>query len=348
MKTFFDRCYLVLFLAIAHALVPALSETVVDVAMNEAADRQARLLKGAKREGSLVFYTSIAATNVEKIAADFEKKYGIKVNVWRAGTDKVLQRVLAETKSNRFDFDLVNMSSPEMEALHREKLLQEVKSPYFGDLIAGGVPAHKEWATTYINVWVQAYNTDKVNKDELPKSYQDLLHPRWKGRLGIESKNQEWFSTVVKEMGEEKGLKFFRDLTQANGISVRTGHSLLNNLVVSGEVPLALTVYSFMPEQAKQKGAPIDWFAIEPAIATSFSIGLSKQAPHPNAAVLFYDYMLTDAQKLLAQMQVVPGNRNVESPVKNLRIKLVDPKVVLDESEKWNKRYEEIVIKAAK
>jgi iron(III) transport system substrate-binding protein len=270
------------------------------------------------------------------------------VNVWRAGTDKVLQRVLAEAKGNRFDFDLVNMSSPEMEALHRERILQAVKSPYLNDLIPGAVPAHREWAATYINVWVQAYNTGKVKKDELPKNYLDLLDPRWKGILGIESKNQEWFSTVVKEMGEDKGLKFFRDLVAKNGVSVRTGHSLLNNLVVSGEVPLALTVYSFMPEQAKQKGAPVEWFAIEPAIATSFSIGLSRKAPHPHAAVLFYDYMITDAQKLLAQLQVVPSSAKIESPVKHLKIKLVDPNAVLDESEKWKKLYEDIILRQAR
>jgi len=120
---------------------------------------------------------------------------------------------------------------------------------------------------------------------------------------------------------------------------------VLNNLVVAGEVPLALTVYQFMPEQAKQKGAPIDWFAIEPAIARLYGTGVSKRAPHPNAAVLFYDYMISDAQKLLVELNYVPTNKNVESPIKNLPIKLVDPRTSLDEVEKWEKIYEDIIIK---
>ena len=142
-------------------------------------------------------------------------------------------------------------------------------------------------------MWVQAYNTKLVKKESLPKTYKDLLDPKWKGKLGIEAKNQDWFASVVDIMGGgEAGLKFFRDLVATNGISVRQGHTLLNNMVVSGEVPLALTVYNYMPEQAKKKGAPIDWFALEPAVARSNAVGVARRAPHPNAALLFYEYLL--------------------------------------------------------
>ena len=106
-----------------------------------------------------------------------------------------------------------------------------------------------------------------IKKEDLPKTYEDLLDPKWKGKLGIEAKDQDWFATVVQSDGRRaaRAPKFFRDLVAKNGISVRKGHTLLNNMVVSGEVPLALTVYNYMPEQAKKKGAPIDWFALEPA-----------------------------------------------------------------------------------
>src|SRR5437879_1814639 len=119
---------------------------------------------------------------------------------------------------------------------------------------------------TLLSVWVQAYNTQLIKKGDLPRTYKDLLDPRWKGKLGIEAKNQDWFASVVDVMGGgEKGLKFFRDLVAQNGISLRTGHTLLTNMVIAGEVPLALTLYNYMPEQAKKRGAPIDWFALEPA-----------------------------------------------------------------------------------
>ena len=140
---------------------------------------------------------------------------------------------------------------------------------------------------------MQAYNTKLIKKESLPKTYRDLLDQKWKGKLGVEGKDEDWFASVVDVTGGgENGLKFFRDLVATNGLSVRQGHTLLNNLVISGEVPLALNIYNYMPEQAKKKGAPIDWFAIEPAIARSNGVGVARHAPHPNAAMLFYEYLL--------------------------------------------------------
>jgi iron(III) transport system substrate-binding protein len=112
-------------------------------------------------------------------------------------------------------------------------------------------------------------------------------------------------------------------------------------------VPLALTLYSYMPEQSKKKGAPIDWFALEPAIARSNAIGVARRAPHPNAALLFYDYMLGEAQNLIAAMDYIPSNTRVPSPLKGLKIVQIDPVRSLDESEKWTRIFEETLIRRA-
>lgn len=326
--------------------IAALGADAAAIAAYAGADREEFLRRGAKQEGTFVLYTNIAATDIEKIAAEFERRYGIKPQIWRAGPDKVLQRVLSEAQAGRFEFDVVHVSTPEMEALHREGLLRPVASPYLADLRPEALPTHKAWAASFYSVWVQAYNTTKVNKNELPKRYQDLTNARWKDRLGIEAKNHEWFYAILKEMGEEPGLRLFRQLA-ANGLSVRSGTSLLNNMVVSGEVPLALTVYNFMVEQAKQKGAAIDWFVIEPAIARGNAVGVSKRSARPHAAVLFYDFMLGPAQTLLARMHHVPTSQRVASPLKNVRIKLVDPATVLDESERSIRLYEDIILRRA-
>jgi len=321
--------------------------SVAEVALYEGPDRAQRLIAAARKEGALTFYTSVNKLQQDSpVIEAFQKKYGIKVAVWRAASEKVLQRVLIETKAERFDVDVVTITASDLEAMHRETLLQEVKSPYFAELIPAALPPHKEWVGTYLLAFVQAYNTKAVKKKDLPKTYQDLLHPKWKGRLGIESKDYEWFYSVVKEMGEKEGLAFFKQLVARNGVSVRNGHSLLTNLVASGEVPLALTVYHYTPEQLKQKGAPIEWFAIEPVIAGLAATGVSKRAPHPHAAILFYDYLISEeAQKMLLQMNYAPVNKKVESPLKNIRIKLIDPATSLDESEKWTKLYDEIVLR---
>jgi iron(III) transport system substrate-binding protein len=330
-----------------RSLVRLLAATALAAALPVVA--QGVSVDAAKKEGTLTLYTTIAEKDLPAIVGPFEQKYGIKVSVWRAGTDKVLQRTVAEARARKNEVDVVHFGAPEMEALSREKILQPVSSPVQRDLQAGSVPGHREWAATILSVWVQAYNTNVVKKEELPRSYADLLEPRWKGRLGIEVKNDDWFATVVHLMGGEKqGVEFFRKLVATNGISPRQGHTLLNNLVVSGEVPLALTVYNYMPEQAKKKGAPIDWIALEPAVARANAVGIARSAPHPNAALLFYEYLLSpEGQKAFVDLDYVPTNTRVESPLKGVKIVQTDPIRSLDESEKWSRLFQEVVVKKA-
>ena len=336
------------FAAVALTLAVSSAQAQPSLATYEGADRMERIVAAAKKEGTLTLYTTIAEKDLPALIKPFEAKYGLKVNVWRAGTDKVLQRTLAEAAANRNEVDAVHFGSPEMEALSREKVLQAVNSATYKDLQPGSVPAHKQWAATILSVWVQAYNTNVVKKEDLPKTYADLLDPKWKGKLGIESKNQDWFATVVGlNGGGDKGLKYFSDLVAKNGISPRSGHTLLTNMVVSGEVPLALTVYNYMPEQAKKKGAPIDWFVIEPAIARSNAIGVAAKAPHPAAALLFHEYMLTEAQPLMVGIDYVPTNTKVASPLKGVKILITDPIQSIDEAEKWGKLFDDTVLKRA-
>jgi iron(III) transport system substrate-binding protein len=300
----------------------------------------------AKKEGALTLYTTIAEKDLPTIVKPFEARYGVKVNVWRAGTSNVLQRAVQETAAKRYDVDVIHIGSPEMEALAREQVLLPITSPVQSELRPGSVPAHRQWAATLLSVWVQAYNTKLIQRASLPKTYRDLLDPKWKGKLGVEGKDEDWFASVVEEMGGgETGLKFFRDLVAANSLSVRQGHTLLNNLVISGEVPLALNVYSYMPEQAKKKGAPIDWFAIEPAIARSNGVGVARHAPHPNAAMLFYEYLLGDAQQYFVNMDYVPSNTKVTSPLRGIRIVQASPARSLDESTKWTALFERTLIR---
>ncbi len=334
----------------ALSVVPAFAQAAPDYSLltSEAADRADRILAAARKEGTFTWYTSFAEKDIPPVVEPFEKKYGVKVRTWRASTEKVLQRTLTEAAARRYDVDLIHMSAPEMEALHREKILQPVSSPAFKQLLPDALPAHHEWVTTLLTVWVQAYNTNAIRKEDVPKSYRDLLDPKYKGKLGIEVEDQEWFSTVALSMGEQQGLQFFRDLVAKNGISVRKGHTLLTNLVVSGEVPLALTVYNYMAEGAKKKGAPVDWVALDPAVARGNGQGIARQAPHPNAAALFYDYFLTEAQPLMLKMDYVPINSTVPSPLKNMPYKIVDATKTLDQMDKWQKLYEDIIIKAAR
>ena len=324
----------------------ALAQTnrLAEIAAYQGADRQQRLVEGAKKEGEVMFYSSIPVEDLAVLTAAFDKKYGVKVKVWRADSEGFLQRIISEAKAKRYEVDVIAGSSSAMEPLHREKLLNEVKSPYLADLIPESIASHREWASVYLNTIVHAYNTDLVKKESLPKTYQDLLKPEWKNRLGIEAEDFDWFAQVVHGLGEAEGLRLFREIVASNGISVRKGHTLLNNLVTAGEVPLALTVYGFTAEQTKRKGAPLDWFIIPPLVARPTAAGVARNAPHPYAAVLFFDFLIGDAQPILASRQFVSPSRKIESPFTKGPLELIDSALMLDQAQKWQDLYQKTII----
>jgi iron(III) transport system substrate-binding protein len=318
-------------------------------ALGFAAAHAQDVVANAKKEGELTLYTSAQNDDIGAVVKAFEAKYGIKVNMWRAGSEKVLQRAVQEARSGRHTVDVVETNGPEMEALSRENILRVVKSPHHANLSPAALRPHGQWVGTRLNVFALAYNTGKVKKDELPKSYADLANPRWKGRLGIEADDQDWLAGVLAQMGEQKGIQVFRDVVRTNGISVRRGHTLLTNLVASGEVPLALTVYNYKAEQLKNQGAPIDWFVIGKAPARANGVGVAARAPHPHAAVLFYDFEIgEEGQRILVKRDFVPTNRKIDTPLNKMPLELVDPKVMLDQHDKWTKLYEELFLKQAR
>jgi len=318
--------------------------TAAEVASYDKPDREQKLVEGAKKEGALTIYTSAQVKDMGALVSAFEKKYpGVKVEMWRASSEKVLQRAVQEARGNRFTMDIAETNGPELESMHREKIVQAMKSPYLADLIPEAVLPHREWTGTRLNVFVQAYNTNAVRKEDLPKTWEDLTGPKWKGKLGIEQEDSDWLAGEAQVIGEAKAVKVFKDIVNANGISVRKGHTLLAQLVVSGEIPLALTVYNYKAEQFKNKGAPIDWFSIGPAIARPNGIAVAKKAPHPHAAVLFYDFEISpEGQKILAKRDFVPTSRKVETPLSRIPMKFVDARISLDEYEKWQKLYSEL------
>jgi len=333
-------CALALIGAGCGGAAPPPPTSSADVALYDGQDRLQRLTDGAKREGALTIYTSAQTNDLGPVVEAFEKKYGVRVTVWRAGSEAVLTRAIQESRAGRHTVDVVETNGPELESLHREQILQRVTSPHQGDLIAPAVLPHGEWVGTRLNVFVQAYNTKLVKKEELPKTWEDLRDSRWKGRLGIEQEDSDWLAGVINELGEERGTRLFRDIVAANGISVRKGHTLLTQLVASGEVPLALTVYNYKAEQLRAQGAPIDWFTIGKAIARPNGVAVARRAPHPYAAVLFYDFELSEeGQRIIAARDFVPTSRQIDTPLNRVPMTFVDARASIDEYDKWKNLY---------
>ncbi|HEY4316580.1 MAG TPA: extracellular solute-binding protein [Herbaspirillum sp.] len=322
------------------------SETVIKKVNALQGDaRQQLLLSEAKKEGTLTLY-HVNLEDIPAISAAFTKKYGIKVVLWRGSAVTVTNRLVSEARGGRFVADIVDSNALGMEALHREKLLQPVQSPYDKDLIPEAFSSGKDWVATTIDPIIAAYNTNKVKKADLPKSYDDLLDPKWKGMLSVESTDEAWFGTLMDKIGPQQGKKLFKDIVAKNGIMVRTGHSLLANLVASGEVPLGLTLYAYAPERLKKKGAPIDWFVIPPGIGQPRGIAMLSKTQHPYSALLFYDFMLNEGQQMYGDSAQYPTSKKIKANAGTLKLTNIDPARNLDHEGEWRNDYETIITKA--
>lgn len=317
-----------------------------DLYMYQGADREQRLLAGARKEGTVALYTSLNLKDSVPITEAFEKKYpGVKVSLWRASSEKVVQRALTEARAGRYTPDVLETNGPEMEIFYREKLLEEFHSPAFKDLPPAAFPKHRHWVADRFNFFVIGYNTNLVKPEDVPNSYSDLLKPLWAGKVGLEASDVDWFGSLAKAMGDKEGLAFFRKLAESRP-QLRTGHTLIAELLASGEIPLAATVYNHNVERLTQRGAPVRWKPLTPTFGRPNGIGLAKNAPHPHAGLLFADFMLSrEGQELIRERNRVPASNAVDSPLNKFKYDMIDPATVLDESDKWEKLWSNLFLK---
>jgi iron(III) transport system substrate-binding protein len=256
-----------------------------------------------------------------------------------------VQRTVNESRAGRCPADVFHSGAHALEPLHREKLLIAVTSPAAAEVMPAARSPHGEYVGMSVNVFAAAYNTNLVKAEEIPKGYEDLKAPRWKGRLGIEADDSPWFAAIVSKLGEANGLTLFKDIVQTNGLSLRKGHTLLANMVAAGEVPLALTVFSYKSDQLQKAGAPIRTLYLPPVIALSIAVAVSRCAPHPHAAILFYEFMLREAQEILAPREMVSTNPKVRPPPGGVELTFMDPLQMLDHGKTWTELWERIITK---
>jgi iron(III) transport system substrate-binding protein len=323
----------------------AQTRTMAAIASYQGHDRMQRLIAGAKKEGTVNVYGSSVAEDMNPVIDAFKKKYGIDIQYWRASSENLVQRTVQENRAGRCTVDAFATVAAELEALHREKLLQAVKTPLAAELMPQAMRPHGEWIASRLNIFSAAYNTDLVKKDELPQSYEDLKQARWRGRLAVEADDSDWFATLVTTMGRDKGVQLFKEIAQTNGLSIRKGHTLLANLVAAGEVPLALSVYSYKPEQQKRAGAPVRALYLAPVVALAYGPAVARCAPHPYAAVLFNEFMLGDAMEIWAKRDMAVTNPKYQSMPAGIEPVLIDPADMLDNRAQWEELWTSTVLK---
>lgn len=335
---------LALLIALAPCTAPAQGDASA-IYQYQGADREQRLLAKAREEGTLLFYTSMAPTESNQLAQAFEKKYGIKVQVWRNLSEAVLQRTISEARARRHSVDVIETNGPEVESLAQEGLVSEFFSPHLATLHPFAIPSHRKWISDRVNLFVVGFNTAKVKREELPATYEGFADPKWRGKLAIEATDQEWLGAIIKYWGEERGMAFFRRLATLKP-ELRKGHVLLAQLVAAGETPVGLTVYSANADSIKAKGGPIDWIAVEPLVGRPQGLALAKNAPHPHAALLFADYVLSpEGMALLNEMGRVPTSKSLKTPMDGAKFTLIDSATVNAESAKWLKVWNDLFLR---
>jgi iron(III) transport system substrate-binding protein len=343
--------YLKLLCGLAAGLVLSVPAAQAQTSKNDAIymyrglDRDQRLLEKARQEGTVSVYTSLATKESTPLAKAFEKKYGIKVELWRATSDKVLQRAITEGQAKRTIADVVETNGPEVEMMAREKLLSEFYSPHLADLPLSAIGPNRLWVSDRLNFFVVAFNTNKVRREDLPKHYEGFLDPKWKGQIGIEATDAEWMATIIKSLGNERGMKLFERLSDMRP-DVRKSHILLAEMVGAGEVPVALTVYNSEAESLKRRGGPIDWAPVEPVVGRPQGLAVMKNAPHPHAALLFADYILSpEGQELYRSMGRIPTSTKVKNELSNFPFVMIDSATAIDESEKWEALWNKLFLR---
>jgi len=309
-----------------------------------AAPPDAAWIDRAKKEGAVTLYTSMQLVDSRPLTEAFEKKYGIKVSLWRASGEKVAERVITESRGGRFDVDVIETDGAQVEILYREKQLAPLKAPSVADVPQEILQPHGYYAPTRLTLYVMSYNTNLVKPADVPRTYADLLQPRWNGKLALENDDVPWFASVVKAMGETQGVAYFRKLA-ANKPSMRKGHTLMAEMVAAGEIEIALDTHVQGIARLKEKGAPIDWKPLQPAFGQPSSIGVAARAPHPEAARLLADFILSrEGQEIIKSRNRVPVSRAVDSPLNKFQYRLIDPAIALDEWDKWSALWSSIFL----
>ena len=265
------------------------------------------LAANAKQERQVVWYTTTSAGDNQAIVAGFTKKYPfLKVEVLRSTGEKLRQRILTEASAGQFFSDVASVSSMEMGLLKSKNLLQAYDPPEAAGYPAATKDKEKFFTAIYARNFVMGYNTAVVPEKDRPKDWPDLLDPKWKGRFGMDEEEFEWYGTLIDYWGREKAGKYMKALS-AQQPTLRRGHNLLAQLLAAGEFPLAI-VFPFEVEQLKRRGAPVDWSNTSDPIVTSINVvALSTKAPHPNAAKLLINYILSEeGQNIIKSVSRVP------------------------------------------
>lgn len=287
------------------------------------------VIDGAKRERELVLYASLTLEEANVLLPRFEAKYPfLKVQFARAGSERLLTRVLTEARAKKSFADVVQTVEFSMHTLKVKGVLGRY-APMESAVYPKEFREDDFWTTFYYHPYVVAYNRNLLRPPNVPKTYKDLLNPVWKNKMMMEGTKVDWFAGMLQIMGREKGMQFMRELAKQD-ILQRTGHSLIAQLVAAGEAVFDINIPVASVNRLRDAGAPIDWIAPGPVPAIMIGVGIAAQPLHPNAARLYVDYVLSkEGQAIMRGFHRLSARTDLAheqaSIAKDLRIVPVNP-----------------------
>jgi iron(III) transport system substrate-binding protein len=308
-----------------------------------------KIVEAAKKEGKLVAYVSMLTENATALLAEFKKKYPfIDTSLYRANTQKLLPKIQLEARTQQHQADVISATFTIWNELTRGKLIMKYDSPERSRFPADLKDADGYWNILHLGVQGMAYNTKMVPPDIAPKSYEDLLHPRWRPKqIAMDYRDSSWMAVILEIMGEAEGIAFMKKLA-AKDLYMRENNNLLTQLLAAGEFPVLANTYLETFAKIQKAGAPIEWVAgRNPIPASTHLLGIYAHARHPNAAKLFVDFLLSrEGQSLTANViGTYPANPDVESELRKktagYRLHPVNPKM-MSRFDEINKQYMEI------
>ena len=305
------------------------------------ADKLAELAD--KEGGQLNLYTSLTPDALKEVEDAFTDAYDVDLSVYRADSETVLQRLVQESKAKFKGADIVETNGPELYSLQKSNVLTPYDSPAKADLV-DEANVYDGFIADRFNEFAISWNTKLVPKGQEPKSWEELADPKWDGKLAMELEDVDWYKTLHDYWTEngksaQEADKLFEDM--ARGARFVKGHTVMGDLLGSGEFDVAASNYSYLTEGVITKGGPIDWKRVKPPISRPNGIGVVNGVQHPATAMLFEDWILTDGQKVFQKLKLTPARKDLAGDLGKRGI-FVDLKSLSAEEQDWTDRYEEL------
>ena len=310
-------------------------------------ERRDRLVELAEEEGNtLSIYTSLNADIADIVVPAFEEKFGVKVDLYRADSETVLQRILQESQARFSGADIVETNATEMAIIADKGLTADYEGEQRDKVNADF--RYDGWTPTRFNIFAPAWNTSQVSGDLIPHSWEDLADPKYDGILSVEVSDFDWYMALSghfaeQGMSQEEIDQYWKDVVA--GSKVAKGHSGQVELLSAGEFGVIAGSYTYLTEKARASGAPVDDQPfVQPVVARANGGGPLLAAKHPATATLFMDWYLSDGQKLILDNGLTPSVMpDGSDPLAGLEVVPVDVQKLLDEGKEWSDRWDEVV-----